>query len=83
MKTLKNNFGFILTLTTLLVIDTILLTRCTPKLSLGIVKECTYDDKNHIYRIKLNCIKNHKEYGIYSRSLRHSGDSIYFKLPNK
>jgi len=81
MKAIKDNYGFIVTLIALLVIDVTLLTKCTSKMQLGIVKECTYDNKNHIYHIKLNCVKNHKEYGIHSRNFRHVGDSLYFKKP--
>ena len=54
---------------------------CAKKFQLGIVDECNYDEKNHIYHIKLICPKNHKDYGIHSRTFRHKGDSIYFKKP--
>ena len=57
------------------------LMNCVEKLQLGIVKDCKYSETNHIYSIKVYCPKKHKEYGLHSRTLRHIGDSLYFKLP--
>ena len=68
-------------LPTLLIIGNIIILNCSSKLQLGIVKECSYSAVNHIYSIKVYCPKKHKEYGLHSRTLRHIGDSLYFKLP--